>query len=66
MSFKKINNCLFFIFYFCIYGVIKPSDLHLSFALGLRPMPRPIITYEEDSGDHGNLGSRADDNLVLG
>ena len=41
--------------YYC--GVIKPSDLHLPFVLGLRPMPRLIVTYEEDSGDHGNPGS---------
>ena len=46
-------------------GVIEPSDLHPPFVLGLRPMSRPIIAYEEDSGDHGNSGSRAKDNLVL-
>ena len=28
-------------------------------------MPRPIIAYEEDSGDHDNLGNRAEDNSVL-
>ena len=47
-------------------GVIEPSDIHPPFVLGLRPMPRLIITYEEDSGDHGNLGNRAEDNFVLG
>ena len=29
-------------------------------------MPRPIITYEEYSGDHGRPGNRAEDNSVLG
>ena len=48
------------------YGVLKPNDLHPPFVLGLRPMARPIIAYEESSGDHGNPGSRAEDNPVLG
>ena len=30
------------------------SDVPSSFALGLRPMPRPIITCKKDNGDHGN------------
>ena len=47
-------------------GVIEPSDIHLSFRLGLRPMLRPIIAYEEDSGDHGNSGNRVKDNSILG
>ena len=47
-------------------GVIEPSDIHPPFVLGLRPMPRPIIAYEEDSGNHGNPGNRAKDNSVLG
>ena len=46
-------------------GVIESSDIHLSFRLGLRPMLRPIIAYEEDSGDYGNPGISAEDNLVL-
>ena len=48
------------------YRVLKPNDLHPPFVLGLRPMARPIIAYEESSGDHGNPGSRAEDNPVLG
>ena len=36
--------------------VIELSDIHPSFVLSLRP----IIAYEEDSGDHGNLGNRAE------
>ena len=47
-------------------GVIEPSDIHPPFVLGLRPMSRPIIAYEEDSGDHGNPGNRTKDNSVLG
>ena len=47
-------------------GVIESSDTHPPFVLGLRPMPRPIIAYEEDNGDHGNPGNRAEDNSVLG
>ena len=46
----------------CVCGVIKPNDIYPPFVLGLRP----IIAYEEDSGDHGNPGSRAEDNPVLG
>ena len=42
------------------------SDIYPPFLLGLRPMPRPIITYEEDCGDHGNLENHAEDNFVLG
>ena len=56
-----LSSC--FSFVYC--GVIKPNDLHPPFVLSLRPMPRPIITYEEDGGDHGNPGSRAEDNPVL-
>jgi len=37
-------------------GVIKPSNLHPPFVLSLRLMPRPIIIYEEGSGDRDNLG----------
>ena len=40
------------------YGVIKPSDLHPAFVLGLRLMPRPLIAYEEGSNDHDSVGSR--------
>ena len=47
-------------------GVIESNDVHPPFVLGLRPMPRPIIAYEEDSGDHGNPRSSAKDNPVLG
>ena len=54
---------LTYIYIYC--GVIKPSDLHPPFVLGLRPMPKPIIAYEEGSGDHDNLGSHAKDNPVL-
>ena len=50
------NNC----------GVIEPKDLHPPFALDLGPMPRPIIAYEEDNGDHGNPRSHAENNHVLG
>ena len=57
-----LSSC--FSFVYC--GVIKPNDLHPPFVLDLRPMPRPIITYEEGSGDHGNPGSHAEDNPVLG
>ena len=52
----------------CGHTHLLPSDIHppfAPFAPGLRPMSRPIIAYEEDSGDHGNLGSRAEDNPVL-
>ena len=47
-------------------GVIEPSDIRPSFVLGLRPMPRPIIAYEEDNSDHGNPGKRTEDNSILG
>ena len=47
-------------------GVIEPSDLHPPFALGVGPMPRLIIAYEEDNGDHGNPRSHAENNHVLG
>ena len=50
----------------CVYGVIDPNDLHPPFVLGLRPMPRPIIAYEGESGDHGNPRSRVEDNPILG
>ena len=50
------NNC----------GVIEPKDLHPHFALDLGPMPRPIIAYKEDNGDHGNPRSCAENNHVLG
>ena len=50
--------------YYC--GVIEPSDMHPHFVLGLRPMLRPIIAYEEDSGDYGNPGNCAEDNSILG
>ena len=50
------NNC----------GVIESSDIHPPFVLGLKPIPRPIVAYEEDSDDHGNLVSHAEDNPVLG
>ena len=46
-------------------GSIKPSDLHPPFVLGLSPMPRPIIAYEEGSGDHDNPRSRAKDMINL-
>ena len=36
-------------------GVIEPSDIHPPFVLGLRP----IVAYEKDSSDHGNLGNHA-------
>ena len=44
----------------------RVSDIHPPFVLSLRPMLRPIIANEEDSGDHGNPGNRAEDNSVLG
>ena len=47
-------------------GVIEPSDLHPPFTLCLGPMPRSIIAYEEDNGDHDNSGNRTEDNPVLG
>ena len=47
-------------------GVIEPNDICPPLVLGLRPMPRPIIAYEEDSGDHGNPRSHVEDNFVLG
>ena len=43
------------------YGVIESSDIYPPFVLGLRPIPRPIIAYEEDNGDHGNLGNCVED-----
>ena len=46
-------------------GVIKPSDIHLPFILGLRPMPRSKIVCEKDSGNHGDLENRAEDNFIL-
>ena len=49
-----------------ICGVIKPSDIHPPFVLGLRPMPRSRIVCEEDSGNHSDLENRAEDNPVLG
>ena len=52
--------------YYSIWGIIEPSDIHPPFVLGLRPMSKLIITYEEDSGNHGNPRSRVEDNLVLG
>ena len=52
--------------YYSICGVIEPSDIHPPFVLGLRPMSKLIIAYEEDSGNHGNPGSRAEDNPILG
>ena len=42
-------------------GVIESSDIYPLFVRGLRPIPRPIIAYEEDNGDHGSLGNRAED-----
>ena len=45
----------------CVCGVIKPNDIYPPFVLGLRP----IITYEEDSGDHGNPRNHVEDNLYL-
>ena len=48
------------------YGVIKPSDIHPPFVLGLRPMPRSRILYEEDSGNHYDPENCAEDNAVLG
>ena len=44
----------------------RTGDISSSFVLGLRPMPRPIITYEEDRGDHDNPKNRAEDNFILG
>ena len=52
--------------YYTICGVIESSDIHPPFVLGLRPMSKLIITYEEDSGNRGNLRSRVKDNPVLG
>ena len=52
--------------YYSICGVIEPSDIHPPFVLGLRPMSKLIITYEEDSGNRGNPRSRVEDNPVLG
>ena len=46
-------------------GIIKPTDLHPPFVLGLRPMTRLIIAYEEGSGDHNNPRSRAKDMITL-
>ena len=46
--------------------VIEPSDIHPPFVLSLRPMLRPIIANEEDSGDHGNPGNCVEDNSILG
>ena len=43
----------------------RVSDIHPSFVLGLRPMPRPIITFKKDNGDHGNPENYAEDNSVL-
>ena len=44
----------------------RASDIHPSFVLGLRPMPRPIITCKKHNGDHGNPKNYAEDNSVLG
>ena len=60
---KKKKKFLIECYYYC--GARESSDIHPPFVLGLRPMPRPIIAYEEDSGDHDNLGNRAEDNSVL-
>ena len=35
-------------------GVVKPSNPRPPLILGLKPKPRPIITYEKDRGDHGS------------
>ena len=37
-----------------VVEVVKPSDPHSPLVLGLRPMPKLIIAYEEDKGDHGS------------
>ena len=39
----------------------RTSDIPSSFVLGLRP----IITYEEDRGDHGNPKNGVEDNFIL-
>ena len=44
----------------------RTGDIPSSFVLGLRPMLRPIITYEEDRGDHGNPKNGVEDNFILG
>ena len=44
----------------------RTGDMPSSFVLGLRPMPRPIITYEKDRGDHGNPKNRVEGNFILG
>ena len=49
-----------------ICGVVKPSDPHPPFVMGLRLMLRPIIAYEEDRGDHGIPKNCVEDNFVLG
>jgi len=49
-----------------IRGVIKPRDIHPPFVLGLRPVPRAKIVYEEDSDNHCDPENCAEDNAVLG
>ena len=41
----------------------KVGNIPPSFVLGLRPMPRLIITYEEGNGDHGNPKNCAEDKV---
>ena len=48
-------------------GVVKPSNPRPPLILGLKPKPRPIITYEKDRGDHGSPKKNlAENNFVLG
>ena len=44
----------------------RASDIHPSFVLDLKPMPRSIITSKKDNGDPGNPKNRAKDKFVLG
>ena len=44
----------------------RANDIHPSIVLGLRPMPRPIITCKKINGDLGNPEDIAEDNSVLG
>ena len=59
-----MHQFLNFVIYFC--GVIESNDTHPPFVLGLRPISKPTIAYEEDSGGHGNPRNHAEDNSILG
>ena len=39
----------------------RAGNIPPSFVLGLRPMPRLIITYEEDRGNHDNPKNGAEE-----